>query len=102
MSRRVSSSAHLVMGCLVVRGANYTNYCVCDFGGVAKGLETLDSARQLYQRAEFATLRLSFLRTLFTTLLRRSHSLLQDEIIVAIHSIVSVVRTGTSKHQQST
>jgi len=59
---------------------------------VAQGLEALDSARQLYQRAEFATLRLSFLRTLFTTLLRRSHSLLQDEIIVAIHSIVSVVR----------
>ena len=65
-----------------------------------QGLEALDSARQLYQRAEFGTLRLSFLRTLFTTLLRRSHSLLQDEIILAIHSIVSVVRCDAPKEQQ--
>ena len=61
--------------------------CVC-----VQGLESLDSARQLYQRGEFAALRLSFLQTLFKTLLRRSHTLLQDEIIVTIHSIVSVVR----------
>ena len=60
------------------------------YGFNLAGLEALDASRQLYQRKEFAALRLSFLQTLFKTLLRRSHTLLQDEIIVTIHSIVSV------------
>ena len=60
------------------------------YGFNLAGLEALDASRQLYQRKEFAALRLSFLQTLFKTLLRRSHTLLQDEIVVTIHSIVSV------------
>ena len=56
-----------------------------------KRLEQLHDKRQLYGRQEFAEhLRLPFLRTLFTTLLRRSHALLQDEILVTIHSIAAV------------
>ena len=49
-------------------------------------LEQLHDKRTLYGRREFIDhLRLPFLRTLFTTLLRRSHSLLEDEILVTPH-----------------